>query len=631
MPSIIGVATAGGWQAATTLALPEGSSEGGLLLAWLSANDHADVTPPEGWTLVASIRDGDIGNNTGVHLYSRRVADSGEGPYIWGWPAEHWHHGLLVAVDGVASVRAHQLVAADGVSSINLPPLGGFYGDLLLAFGFHWDTEVGTEPNFATMDTVASQATILVAAQESLVTDGPTVAHSLTSAVVGRMAAVAVLLEPIPEPPAPEWRPIPALEELPPPSEWRFYAQDLVTGNWVHRELPLGDVKITPVLSGPYRITANIDPEYAELRTPSGDLVLSEWQTLIVAEASGQLRGGGILTDVSASGQKLELDITGVSAYAEAQPLRSTLTWGGSTDGVTGNGVDPLVVVRRLWEYLQDQPDGNLGVTLDSTTTPYRVGEWHNARRIEQDGTLGPADEVSQQPIPIDRLWDPRVDRRPVAARGKTVWWRYQLPWHEDIEIGQLITNLAGQTPFDWAESYRWANEDREAVVCHLHFGYPRLGRRLTSEVFREGENIADPIVVRRDGDDYANSITVYGAGEGSKKVRATSSVRDGRLRRAKSIDRPELTTTAQCQAVAADELRRWSQIVDITGFTVADHPNAPIGSFSPGDDVLVEVYTGWLPVRLWVRITSMTIDPEGGEVQVTCRRSDRFEYPKGA
>lgn len=630
MPSIVGTSTAGGWQDTTTLTVPAGVQDGDVLLAWLSANDHAALTPPPGWGLVESVRDGDIGNNTGVHLYSR-TASAEPSEYVWVWPGEHWHHGLCVAVRGAVSLRTHDLVAADGVTSLGLPSLEGRYGELLLAFGFHWGIDEGSEPEFGDMDTVASQATILVSAQEPLVTDGPTASHPLTSATAGRMAAAAVLLQPAPGPPVPVWRPVPAREELPPPSEWRFYAQNLVTGVWTHRELPLADVKITPVLSGPYRIAATIDPMFADLRTPDGDLVLSEWQTLIVAEASGELRGGGILTDMTATGQKLELDITGVSAYAEAQPLRNTLTWGGSTDGLTGQGVDPLVVVRRLWAYLQEQPDGNLGVTLDDTTTPYRLGEWHNARRIEQDGTLGPATEVSHQPIPIDRVWDPKVDKKPVAARGKQVWWRYQLPWHEDTEIGQLITTLAGQTPFDWAESYRWASEAREAVVCHLHLGYPRLGRRLTTEVFREHENITDPVVIRRDGDEYANSVTVYGAGEGSKKVRATSSIRDGRLRRAKSIDRPELTTAAQCQAVAADELRRWSQVIDITGFTVSDHPNAPIGSFAPGDDVLVEIREGWIPTRLWVRITSMDLEPGSGETRVTCRRSDRFDYPKGA
>lgn len=627
MPSIVATSTAGGWQDVTALPLPGGVQDGDLLLAWLSANDQADITPPSGWALVDSMQDGDVGDNTGVYLYSRR-ANADVGPFTWTWSGEHWHYGLMVAVRDVESIRAHHLVAVDGAASLALPALGGVYGDLLLAFGFHWGTDPGTEPHFETMDTVATQASILVSAQEPLISDGETTAHPLTSAVVGRMAAVAVLLEPAPEPPPVEWRPIPAREELPPASEWRFYAQNLVTGEWVHRELPLSKVQITPVLSGPYRVTATIDPQYADLRTPTGGLVLVEWQTLIVAEASGQLRGGGILTDITATGSELDLDITGISSYPENQPLTSTLTWGGKADGLTGNGVDPLTVVRRLWQHLQEQPDGNLNVTLDPTTTPYRLGEWHNARRIDAEGKLGPADEVSPQPIPIDRLWDPKVDKKPVAAKGKQVWWQHQLPWHEDIEIGQRITTLAGQTPFDWAESYSWADEDREQVVCHIHLGYPRLGRRLTSEVFREGENIADPVVVRRDGDEYANTVVVYGAGEGSKKVRATSTTRDGRLRRAMSVDRPDLTTTAQCQAVAADELRRWSQVVDITSFTVADHPNAPIGSFAPGDDVLVEVRTGWVPTRLWVRITSMAITPEGGEVQVTCRRSDRFDYP---
>ncbi|QVJ03071.1 hypothetical protein KGD82_13635 [Nocardiopsis eucommiae] len=426
-----------------------------------------------------------------------------------------------------------------------------------------------------------------------------------------------------------DWIPLPESRPLPPRGEWRYYAQNLVTGEWVSRELPLSAVKVTPVLSGPYRISATIDPAYKELRTGTGALVLGEWQTLIVVEASGELRGGGILTDVREAGQKLDLEITGFSGYAERQPLRSSLTWGGKTAGTTGNGVDPLDVVRRLWQYLQDQPDGNLNVTLDSTSTPYRLGEWHNARRIDPDGKLGPAKEVNAQPIPIDKIWGPR-ERPPVAAQGKTLYWQYQQLWHEDPEIGQLITTLAGQTPFDWMESYRWANADKTQVRMHLHFGYPRLGRRQAQLRFVEDENLSDPVTVQRDGGEYANLITVYGAGEGSKKVRATASVRDGRLRRGMSVDRPDLTTVAECQAAAGEELRRWSQLVDITSFTVVDHPHAPIGSFQVGDDVLVQTRTTAAPVRLWVRITSMDLSPGAGEIQVTCRRSDRFDYPKG-
>jgi hypothetical protein len=65
-------------------------------------------------------------------------------------------------------------------------------------------------------------------------------------------------------------------------------------------------------------------------------------------------------------------------------------------------------------------------------------------------------------------------------------------------------------------------------------------------------------------------------------------------------------------------------------GFTVLDHPNARIGSFAVGDDVLIQTHVGWQPTTLWVRITSATISPETGEVAITCSRSDRFNYSPG-
>ncbi|GAA1454114.1 hypothetical protein [Nocardiopsis tropica] len=422
---------------------------------------------------------------------------------------------------------------------------------------------------------------------------------------------------------------LPLQEPLPPKSAWRYYAFNVLTGMQLDPDLPLADVRVTTALSGPYRITATIDPEFEDLKTEDGQLILSEWQTLIVAEASGQLRGGGLLTKADPLGSKLSLEFTGVSGYAEGQPIRSSLNWGGKTDGLTGNGVDPLDVVRRVWQYLQDQPDGNIGVTLDSTTTPYRLGEWHGTRALKEDGSLGPAKEVAPNPVPIDKIWNPGKDRRPAAATGKTVYWQYGIPWWDDVEAGRHITQLGTQAQFEYAEEYRWGVPG-ETVVRHIRLGYPRIGRRQSGLTFVENENVVDLVPVKRDGDDYANSVVVYGAGEGSKKVRATSSARDGRPLRAKSVDRPDLATEAACKAVADEELRRWSQVVDINSFTVVDHEAAPIGSFGPGDDVLVQTRSGWSPTRLWVRITDMTITPGVDEVAVSCRRSDRFSYPGG-
>src|SRR5699024_11949333 len=39
-----------------------------------------------------------------------------------------------------------------------------------------------------------------------------------------------------------------------------------------------------------------------------------------------------------------------------------------------GVQVDPLSLVRRIWSHLQSQPDGDLGLKVDSTTSPVRIG-----------------------------------------------------------------------------------------------------------------------------------------------------------------------------------------------------------------------------------------------------------------
>lgn len=405
---------------------------------------------------------------------------------------------------------------------------------------------------------------------------------------------------------------------------WQYYAMRW-TGEWVHRELPLGDVRIIHTLSGPGGLAATIDPTDPALLTEAGDLVLRPWDTIILAEASGQLRGGGILISTETAGDRLTLDCVGFAGYPAGMPLTSTLAWGGKTVGVSGTGVDPATVIRALWAHLQAQPDGGLGVTVDPLTTPYRLGAWHNARKLPTvDEPKPPAAEVEDPPIPIDRVWTPQ-DRKPAAATGKTVWWDYVLPWWESIEVGSKIDELCQQASIDYREQWAWASSSRESVLMRLELGYPRLGRRRTSLRLVEGENISELVTVRRDGEDYANTIIAYGAGEGSKQLRATTARRDGRLRRAQAVDAPDLGSDAALRAVAAAELNVTSQIEDIAGFVLLDSPSAPVGAIEPGDDVLVQTTVGWRPTQMWVRVTQIEIEPGRDTMQVTCSRSDRF------
>ncbi|MBB4931837.1 hypothetical protein F4561_002657 [Lipingzhangella halophila] len=409
---------------------------------------------------------------------------------------------------------------------------------------------------------------------------------------------------------------------------WTYHAMRATTRQWLHRELPLSDVRLSPALSGPYSLKARIEPEYGDLIGDDGELVLSEWGTLVFAEASGQIRGGGIVTDTKIVGQELDLTIDGFTAYPADMPITSTLTWGGKTEGTTGAGVDPFDVVRAMWDHLQAQPDGDLGVTYTQNSTPYRLGAWHNARRLDEDGELDDDPKAVQDPpIPIDKVWDSKKGKKPTAAQGKDVYWRYRLPWWDAIDVSQKINELAKQVPFDWREHYAWADSSKEDVVMELHLGYPRLGKRQSNLTFVEGENVTGLVPINRDGSDYYNTVYGFGSGEGSKQLRQSVSHRDGRLRRVKVEGRPEVSNKAALRAIAQDELLRTLHLADITQFVVVDHPNASIGSFDVGDDVLVENRRGWQPTRLWVRITGFDYQPETGEITVKCSRSDRFRY----
>lgn len=417
-------------------------------------------------------------------------------------------------------------------------------------------------------------------------------------------------------------------------SGWRYHALNLRTRTWVHRDLPLRDVSLSPAISGPYQVSATISPDWPDLLAPDGLPVLREWSTLIVAEHQGVIRGGGIVTSTSMEGPVFEVTCTGFTAYPATQPLVSSLTWGGTSAGTTGNGVDPAVVYRALWAHLQGLSGGNLGVVVDATATPYRLGAWHNARRLNDDGTLGPAKEIQDPPIPIDQVPPPGY-KKPVPATGKTVYWAYALHPHEGIDVGAKLDELAKQAPLDWREEYVWADAAKTDVRLRLRLGHPRLGRRREDLRFVEGENVDQLISITRDGADYANAVFARGAGEGSKQLAATvASVPADRLRRARALERGDATTAAVLRSLASEELGMSQHLDDVTSIVIdGSHPHAPLGSFEPGDDIFVQSRRGWRRTGLWVRVLSMSFEPGANRptVTITCARSDSFDYAGGS
>lgn len=148
---------------------------------------------------------------------------------------------------------------------------------------------------------------------------------------------------------------------------WRFLLQELPSGRFLHSEVPLTGVSITDTLSGPGTLAANVPFDFARLKGDDGQPLIKEWGSAIWAEADGQIVGGGIVDKAPTSGDSLSVECVGVAGQIAGQPY--------TAGGKVWSKEDPLEITRYIWRHWQNQEGGNLGVILDETTSPIRIGE----------------------------------------------------------------------------------------------------------------------------------------------------------------------------------------------------------------------------------------------------------------
>lgn len=192
----------------------------------------------------------------------------------------------------------------------------------------------------------------------------------------------------------------------------RFLARRVLTGEWLTRDLPLSDLpEITDELSGPGSLTGTVTPEIGQLKGDDGMPLLDEWGTELYYEQAGQLRWGGLLVSSELAGPDWKLEAAGFTTYPHGIP------YGGVYRRIE---VDPLDVVRHLWTHVQQQPDSDLGMVVDGTTSSVTVGEplryeadlrkdsrenWWLLRRLTQDirsnppGTDTPIEDTADEAL----------------------------------------------------------------------------------------------------------------------------------------------------------------------------------------------------------------------------------------
>ena len=175
--------------------------------------------------------------------------------------------------------------------------------------------------------------------------------------------------------------------------KWSYIAQrmtgDGAFGQFLDFNLPLQGVNLDEILSGDNGLQGQISPEVMRLKGPDGLPILSEWGSAIWAEdPDGEIRGGGILTYSTFTGPNWDIECTDLSVLLNGLPY---------THSDWFVNVDPMDMFRWIWRYAQDG-NGNLGVSVDPTTSPIRIGT-DLVQRVEFDLEPDPT-EPTLEPMP---------------------------------------------------------------------------------------------------------------------------------------------------------------------------------------------------------------------------------------
>ncbi|MFZ3557222.1 hypothetical protein [Streptomyces sp. BH055] len=397
---------------------------------------------------------------------------------------------------------------------------------------------------------------------------------------------------------------------------WRFIAQRATTDEIIDWDVPFA-LSTNPKrdLCGSGAMAGTITPEYARMIGSDGTPVLEEWGTKLYLEIDGALRWGGLVTKCSFDGPQFTVGCEGFSAYPHGIPYEGYIISGkkitpkdpyagrdknhdGYIDGVRpkkkvpkapksygGPRIDYYDAFRHVWNHVQSKPGGDIGIDVDG----------HDLGKL-----LGTSD-------------------------GEDPW---ELAWFNNPDCGDTLDSLTTQGPFDWIETHEWAGSSGNSIKHRIRLGTPRLGRKRTDLRFVDGENINAIAKPEGLGDEYANEVQILGKGEGTKMKRAqVYRPRGDRLRRVVTITDKTLSSASALRSRGEKELADRTAELQIPAIQIIDHPNAPFGSWSLGDDILVQVDVPWLgEVLIWHRIVGDEISADGF-CTLTLKRSNSFHY----
>ncbi|WP_425834199.1 hypothetical protein [Streptomyces fractus] len=339
--------------------------------------------------------------------------------------------------------------------------------------------------------------------------------------------------------------------------DYRYIITRATTGEVLHWNVPLSGVSYGPELNGPGSLTATLKPV-----SPRIEDLLDAGDTVLLIERNGDLDWGGLLWRSEDQNAQDGVEGSGFTSY-----LHKRFDLHGNLEG-RGPYVeaDPCQVIRDVWAYAQQAPDGDLGVTVDDTTSTATTG-------------------TAKTPY-ATHAWEPR-------------------------NLGDMVDEMADvDDGLEWSETVTWRDGHAERRIL---LGTPQLGRRRTDLTFTTGANVTGDPQVIKDADAYAQWVIGLGAGEGRKRKVAIDGERNGRLRLETLLETSE-KDVAKLKARTRRERRARQVLPTLTELEIADHPAAPLNALRVGDLVRIQLHEPHPIYDGWNRITGWTVRPGDGE-----------------
>lgn len=363
----------------------------------------------------------------------------------------------------------------------------------------------------------------------------------------------------------------------------RVIVEEAITGIILDRDLPVQDLSVVKLLSGPATVTF-------VLKWGTTDIKLKAYGHMLHIEE----RVGGVnrilasaIVQPSEIDENGDLKVTalGFSSYIDGIP------W---LDNYNPISVDPFAIVQRIWNHVQSQPNGNIGVVV----TPASSGTF-----------LLPGFGFDGETLNIEFF--------AIFVRAT-----------DYTDCLQQMNKLARDIPFDYQEISAW-NVTRTAVTRELRMSYPRRGVRQPNLAFVLRENVIGATPTPEAEIDYISSVIIQSWWPGRTYNTTFTNPPVNRYRRVLLEQDTLINSRERSAAWGKRKLTRkqipphWSQItIDM------NHPNAPYGTFELGDEIMVQGYMPWTgEIKEWHRIMGWTVDDGSSIMTIDLKHVDAFNY----